>query len=463
MQLVQQTVVAGRFRLVQELGRGGMGSVWRAHHLGLNIPCAIKFMRDEAAALPENRARFAHEAQAAARLRSPNIVQILDYGVWEGVPHIAMELLEGEDLAKRLERRGRLPLHEVAAIVGQVARALAKAHAGGLVHRDIKPANIFLVHDDDGEIAKVLDFGIAKQTQPSLTNKNTKTGSLLGTPYYMSPEQARGTKTIDYRADLWSLAVIAYQCVVGRLPFEGDSFGDLVVQIVFSPLPVPSQVAAVPPGFDAWWAHAVAREPEERFQSARAMAEALAQVAELPRGAGEFASRIEFADFDSTPTLTAPGAPLSPVPGAPLLPTSQDFSISSNPALDVARFRAIHSTTLLVVIAVAVLGLAGSIAFMTLRGTISAAPTPAAPDAAEAQSEPTSSATPAPDAPPPHPTSDEPPAGTALPDPNAAPPVPRAPRSAAGSPPGQALRVPKPRHSAPKPSAPTRPRYDDGI
>src|SRR4030088_2644971 len=147
IQLAENSVVAGRLQLNRLLGRGGMGSVWHATHLGLDVPCALKFIEGEGAETPEVQARFEREAKAAAQLRSPNVVQILDHGVWEGAPYIAMELLEGEDLDKRLARAGRLAPRAVAGIVAQVARALGKAHAAGLVHRDLKPANIFLVSD----------------------------------------------------------------------------------------------------------------------------------------------------------------------------------------------------------------------------------------------------------------------------------------------------------------------------
>ena len=278
MELTEGTVVAERFRLDRPLGQGGMGAVWLARHLSLDIPCALKFLHPEAAAAADIRARFEREARAAAQLRSPNVVQILDHGLWQGAPYIAMELLEGEDLEHRLHRAGALSPRETAAIVSQVARALTRAHAAGLVHRDLKPANIFLVRDDDREIVKVLDFGVAKQALPGVADGKTKTGTIMGTPYYMSPEQARGVKEVDHRSDLWALGVIAYQCLLGRLPFESDALGDLFMLIMAEPLPVPSRIAVAPPGFDAWWARAMARPAGERFQSAREMADSLAMA-----------------------------------------------------------------------------------------------------------------------------------------------------------------------------------------
>src|SRR5271170_4736703 len=278
IQLVEDSVVAGRFRLNKMIGRGGMGSVWQATHLGLDIPCAVKFMEGEFSKSTEAQARFEREAKAAAQLRSPHVVQILDHGICEGTPYIAMELLDGEDLDVRLQRVGRLSPPELHKIMSEVCRALSKAHAMGIVHRDLKPANIFLVRDDDHEITKVLDFGIAKTRPNELGGSATKTGAMLGTPYYMSPEQAQGTKAVDFRSDLWSLAVIAYQCLTGQLPFESEALGDLLMKIMVSPVPVPSQVAPVPPSFDRWWAKAASRDAAERFQSAKEFSDSLAVV-----------------------------------------------------------------------------------------------------------------------------------------------------------------------------------------
>ena len=278
MKLEPNMVIAGRFRLNKLLGRGGMGSVWHATHLGLDIPCAVKFIEGEQAQSPDAQQRFEREAKAAAQLRSPHVVQILDHGISDGMPYIAMELLDGEDLSRRMQRAKRMDPKELVPIITQVCRALARAHALGIVHRDLKPDNVFLVRDDDREIAKVLDFGIAKNST-KLEGTSTKTGAMLGTPFYMSPEQAQGTKAVDIRADLWSLAVIVFQAICGKLPFESEALGDLLVRIIVAPIPVPSQVCPeVPPAFDKWWLKAAARDPGQRFQSAKEFAEALHAV-----------------------------------------------------------------------------------------------------------------------------------------------------------------------------------------
>jgi serine/threonine-protein kinase len=277
---VEGTVLAGKYALTSKLGQGGMGSVWRAEHVQLRSPVAIKLIDEQIAQNPEALARFMREAQSAALLRSPHVVQILDFGADQGVPYIAMELLEGESLAARLVRSGRLSPAETAHVLTHVARAVSKAHESGIVHRDLKPDNIFLVQNDEEEVAKVLDFGIAKASTGfgATTGSATRTGAVLGTPYYMSPEQAEGNKLVDHRADLWALGVIAFECLLGRRPFESDALGSLLLAICTRPIPVPSSSGAVPAGFDAWFARACARELPERFQTARELASELRRV-----------------------------------------------------------------------------------------------------------------------------------------------------------------------------------------
>jgi eukaryotic-like serine/threonine-protein kinase len=273
-------VLFGKYRITRMIGRGGMGSVWEGVHLTLGNRVAVKFIDSSFTESPEALQRFENEARAAARLNSKYAVKVYDYGMTRGgLPCIVMEFLVGEPLDARVDRDGRIAPAETAQIISQVCRALGRAHSAGIVHRDLKPENIFLVWDeeDNAIVAKVVDFGIAKFTDNQAgISSSTRTGSVLGTPYYMSPEQARGLRTLDYRTDLWSLGVIAYRCIVGRLPFEGESIGDLLVKICTYPLPVPSAVApGCPPGFDAWFARALQREPSERFTTAQELAEQL--------------------------------------------------------------------------------------------------------------------------------------------------------------------------------------------
>ena len=278
----ENTVVAERYRLTRVIARGGMGTVWQATNLRLDVPCAIKFIEGDLARDAVALGRFEREAKAAAQIRSPHVVQILDHGTFDGAPYIAMELLDGEDLGRRLSRAFRMSPRDVAAVVTQASRALAKAHAMEIVHRDLKPENLFLAWDDDREIVKVLDFGVAKRVQLDLPSHTTQ-GAMLGTPSYMSPEQAQGAKDVDYRSDLWALAVIAFRCMTGVLPFRSKSLAELLVQIIVGPLPVPSELAIdVPSGFDAWWARAASRDPNRRFQSAKELAHALVECLGLP-------------------------------------------------------------------------------------------------------------------------------------------------------------------------------------
>jgi serine/threonine protein kinase len=303
------SLVGGKYELLGLIGRGGMGSVYQGRHSTLGTPVAIKFIEAEYANSQDARSRFDTEARAAATIQSKHAIQIFDHGVTaDGRPYIVMELLVGESLDARIKRLGTVPLADTARMVRQVARALGRAHERGIVHRDLKPENIFLVRgpDDDEDIAKVLDFGIAKiRTTPGAVgiSSSTKTGTLLGTPFYMSPEQARGLRSVDHRSDLWSLGVIVFKSVTGALPFDGESLGDLLVKICTSPVPVPSQrVHGLPPDLDGWMLRALEREPEQRFQTATELADALAWIA----------------------GISARGATSTPEPG---------FASSSNPAL----------------------------------------------------------------------------------------------------------------------------------
>jgi serine/threonine protein kinase len=321
------SILAGRYRLVALIGRGGMGSVWRAEHLGLRAAVAIKLMDPSLSDSREALDRFLREAQSAAALRSPHVVQILDHGVDEptGVPFIAMELMEGESLAQRLERVRRLSAAETARVLSHVARALMRAHEAGIVHRDLKPDNIFIVRNEDEEIAKVLDFGIAKADINSLGgSSSTRTGSVLGTPYYMSPEQISGSKQIDFGTDLWALGVIAFECLTGRRPFEADTIGGLAIQICTGEPSSPSSMGPVPRGFDAWFARATARKPADRFGSARDMAEDLRRVcgsASLPLGTSDARPSVSTSTVDARSFAVVSVTPALPV--APVVPVNQ--------------------------------------------------------------------------------------------------------------------------------------------
>jgi serine/threonine-protein kinase len=376
-----QGLVAGKYKLTRLLGRGGMGAVWEGTHTSLGTHVAVKFIDAEYAESPEARSRFENEARAAAKLRSKHVVEVYDHGLTEdGRPFIVMEYLQGEPLDKRLDRLGRLPAKDTAHILLQVCRALTKAHAANIVHRDLKPENVFLVWDDDEgmDVAKVVDFGIAKFTDASMgSSSSTRTGSVLGTPYYMSPEQARGLRNVDYRSDLWSVAVIAYRCIVGALPFEGEAVGDLLVKLCTAPIPVPSQIVPdVPPGFDAWLAKALSREPAQRFSSAAQLAESLAAVcglsvrgsyasAEIPRvseaGTGPYGAVRPEPSLARPEIVTAQASPIASSTGAP---TSQ-----TAPRLDKPAGTSAGAIVAASLAALVVLGIGGAIAVKKLSAS----------------------------------------------------------------------------------------------
>ncbi|MDX2020547.1 MAG: protein kinase [Deltaproteobacteria bacterium] len=288
VELTEGAIVVDRYRLQTRLGAGSMGSVWAAEHVALGHRVAMKFLNTDTHGVPEAKQRFMLEGQLAAQLghTSKHVVKVLDHGVLpvraagEVVerPFLVMEYLDGESLAQRLRKQGRLSLEQMRPIVRQLARGLAAIHRNGVIHRDLKPGNTFLVRPDDDsktELVKLLDFGIAKLEQSDLT----ATGTILGTPAFMSPEQVRGDKVVDARADLWAFAATVYACVVGEVPFGPGTVGELTARILWSPVRKPSEVLGkAMPGFDLWVARGLAREPSARFASAEELADAFEAV-----------------------------------------------------------------------------------------------------------------------------------------------------------------------------------------
>jgi len=274
-------IIGERYRLEELLERGAMGSVWRAEQIRLGAPAAIKFLDPSLIGDPEMHERFIQEARSAAAVRSVHVVQILDYGSHGELPYIAMEFLAGENLDTRLSTRGTLTPAELNKIFGEVTRGLSQAHSLGVVHRDVKPGNIFLAREGEHEVTKLIDFGIAKVKADALKFTQivgTQLGTLLGTPQYMSPEQVRGSSSVDYRTDLWALAIIACECLTGRYPFPGTTIGDLAVQICTEKPDAPSSLGPVPAGFDQWFFKGTSKKRSKRFASVEEMASSLDKI-----------------------------------------------------------------------------------------------------------------------------------------------------------------------------------------
>ena len=274
--LAPGTRIAGKYELERQLGSGGMGVVWLARHVELGERrVAIKFLLNTMSA--ELLARFRREAMVATQIQTRHAVAVLDFGQHDGAPYLVMEYLAGQDLRGLLEQRRRLEPALALTITEQAARGLQKAHDAGLIHRDIKPENVFLTQDEDGELlVKILDFGIAKSLN---AESCTATGMMIGTVYYMSPEQFQGLKALDHRTDVWSLACVAYEMLVGERTFGADSVLMIGMKILGEDRPVPSRVVAgLPPGFDAWFAKALHPNISKRFASADELSATLASA-----------------------------------------------------------------------------------------------------------------------------------------------------------------------------------------
>lgn len=312
-------VVAHRYRLLHEIGRGGMGSVWKATDIDLDAPCALKFIVNQHTKPSEIRARFVREAKAVARLQTPHVVSIRGVGEWEGALYIAMELLAGETLFSRLAHTKTLSPRDTCRVVTQVASVLTIAHSEGIVHRDLKPENIWLW--SHGELfVKLLDFGVAKHALDEGSLLKTATGMLVGTPYYMSPEQAAGDRQVDYRSDLWSLAIIAAQCLGGRLPFQSNGLGLLLASIIHGNTPPLTELySGSTPDLERWWATATAKDPAARFQSAEALAR-------------EFTLALGFRPLEPSVAAAAQPMPDLPQRNNALAATSSLSPVTANPS-----------------------------------------------------------------------------------------------------------------------------------
>jgi serine/threonine-protein kinase len=291
----------GAYRAVRKIGQGGMGEVYLGEHALIGRRAAIKLLRRERTT-GDALERFFTEARATSAMEDPGIVQIYDFGVTDaGVAYLVMEYLDGESLAYRLRRRGKLGPHEAVRLTRQLAGSLAATHTAGIVHRDLKPENVFIVRDSEamgGERPKILDFGIAKLEREA-TSGTTRAGQIMGTPAYMSPEQCTDAARIDFRTDIYSLGCVLFHMLTGRPPFDDTGIGTVVEAHLVKRAPAPSAIASsVPTLLDPIVARCLAKKPDDRFASMAELQQACdAALAQLP------ASAASMPDFATAPTI----------------------------------------------------------------------------------------------------------------------------------------------------------------
>ena len=312
-------VLAGKYRVERLLGKGGFGVVVAATHLALGQQVAIKILLADATWTGDAVLRFQREAQAASRLKGEHAARILDFGTLENQsPYMVMELLQGQDLAQIIRDRSPIPVPLAIEFVLQACEALAEAHALGIVHRDVKPANLFLTARHDGTpCVKVVDFGMSKSTT-DLQGNLTKTSAVLGTPYYMSPEQMRSSKTVTPRADIWSLGVVLHELLAGRVPYNGDTLGELCSKVFMNP---PDSLRAarpeVPQGLEQVVLKCLQKNEAERYPTVAQLAVDLAPFAPAHAqvhvdrivrtlGFGDRSSLVGSSGMAATPSMAPP-------------------------------------------------------------------------------------------------------------------------------------------------------------
>jgi len=309
----------GNYTVMSKLGEGAMGCVFLAQHPVIGKQVALKVIHPELASNEEMIARFFNEARAVTQIGHENIVDVQDFGQTpDGDSFIVMELLEGRGLGERMKAEGMFPVERATKIALQIADGLAAAHARGIIHRDLKPDNIILVaKHGDPDFVKILDFGLAKLSGPGagLMQHKTKTGSLLGTPHYMAPEQAEGAKNVDHRADVYALGCILFHLLTGRVPFPGEGFGEVLVKQLREPPPLPSRInPQVSPALEKIVLHALAKKPDFRFKSMDEFRTAL-------RDPERFAQELDASTARLTPGEGLPAPRLPPGVMSPNAPT----------------------------------------------------------------------------------------------------------------------------------------------
>jgi tRNA A-37 threonylcarbamoyl transferase component Bud32 len=278
MALSAEDVIDGKYRIIRLLGEGGMGAVYEGHNTRIERRVAIKVIHGNVAQNLDAVRRFEREAQAAGRIGSKHIVEVLDLGDLPGGDrYMVMEFLDGQDLTKRIRSQTKLKPEQVYPLAIQLLEGLGAAHEAGIIHRDLKPDNIYLLPQGaDGDFVKILDFGISKFSTTGGELSMTQTGAVMGTPYYMSPEQAKGVRELDQRTDLYSAAVILYEALSGRVPHTAQTFNELILKIVLEdPNPLDPPQSEAESAFHELVKKGMARKPDDRFQTAREFTEAL--------------------------------------------------------------------------------------------------------------------------------------------------------------------------------------------
>ena len=301
-------VIAERYQLMRPIGTGGMATIWEATHLALNRSIAVKFVDIVGRNTAIVRDRFLREARVAAAIRHRNVVDIIDFGTTEeGRPYMAMELLVGRTLADVMNRGPTLTVAASVRVMARMLSGLAAVHDAGIVHRDLKPENVFLVEDADGTYPKLLDFGVSRAVDPEGELESvlpTRENAIVGTPQYMSPEQARGLKGLDHRSDIWSAGVILYELMTGEMPFDAEGVGDVIIQIATQdPVPFSTLRPDLAGPLDEVISCAMRKNPAERFQTAREMRAALLAAA------AQTAAHLQGPDLGRAEADTHVGAP----------------------------------------------------------------------------------------------------------------------------------------------------------
>ena len=416
-------LVDDKYRIVRLIGEGGMGAVYEGENTRIHRRVAIKVLHAGVSEMPDVVARFEREAQAAGRIGSEHIVEVLDLGsLRSGDRYMVMEFMDGDSLAQRIRQRGSMQPGDLYPIARQLLDALTAAHNAGIVHRDLKPDNVFLLRSRRGQpdFVKLLAFGISKFSNGPGVLSMTRTGAVMGTPYYMAPEQAKGAKDIDHRVDVYAAGVILYEALAGRVPFLADTFNELLFKIV---LEKPEPLAKVAPHVDAVLAGIVettmAREPSDRFQTAEALRDALDHWAAEHGHHAPKAPAVAPLPAAHPTAVTGGGSTLGSTPGNWAGASAVDAAAPPPPKSRVGPIAAA---------AVAVVVLGAGTAFLLTRGSHESA---TAPTASEPAPPATAAAPTVPPAPTPTAAAAEPPAPT--PAVAVAPISPEAPASASAA------------------------------